>query len=336
MANSVRVASVQFQHKAGDKPYNLGRINSFARKAAAKGVALVAFPEMCISGYWHVPGLSTAGLRDLSETIPEGSSTAEVRSLAMELGIGIGAGLLERAAGGGFYNSYFVAMPNGEVHTHRKLHAFEHEEILSGDHYTVFDTPWGIRLGVLICYDNNLIENGRATALLGADVLLAPHQTGGCDSRSPHAMKLIDVELWRNRHKDRAAIEREFRGPSGRAWLMRWLPSRAHDNGMFIVFSNGVGEDNGEVRTGNAMIIDPYGRILTETWAIGDKMVVADLDLDLLPLSTGRRWIRGRRPELYGMITQPQPNALSPREARFSSAPVRPHSIPSGHAVASK
>ena len=80
---------------------------------------------------------------------------------------------------------------------------------------------------------------------------------------------------------------------------MRWLPSRAHDNGLFIVFSNGVGEDNGEVRTGNAMIIDPYGRVLRETWAAGDKMVVADLDLDLLPLSTGRRWICGRRPELY-------------------------------------
>ena len=44
MANSVRVASVQFQHKAGDKPYNLGRIGSFARKAAAKGAALGAFP----------------------------------------------------------------------------------------------------------------------------------------------------------------------------------------------------------------------------------------------------------------------------------------------------
>ena len=30
-----------------------------------------------------------------------------------------------------------------------------------------------------------------------------------------------------------------FKPPLG--WLMRWLPSRAHDNGMFLVFSNGVG-----------------------------------------------------------------------------------------------
>ena len=105
---------------------------------------------------------------------------------------------------------------------------------------------------------------------------------------------------------------------------MRWLPARAHDNGVFVVFANGVGEDSGEVRTGNAMVIDPYGRIIAETWEAADKMVVADLDLDLLPLSTGRRWIRGRRPELYGLLTQPLGHELKPREARFSDAPVKP------------
>ena len=46
---------------------------------------------------------------------------------------------------------------------------------------------------------------------------------------------------------------------------MRWLPSRAHDNGLFLIFSNGVGADDDEVRTGNAMILDPYGRILAES-----------------------------------------------------------------------
>lgn len=48
-----------------------------------------------------------------------------------------------------------------------------------------------MRVGVLICWDNNLVENVRATALLGAEVLIAPHQTGGTHSRSPHGMKPI-------------------------------------------------------------------------------------------------------------------------------------------------
>jgi predicted amidohydrolase len=186
----------------------------------------------------------------------------------------------------------------------------------------VFDTPLGVRVGVLICYDTNIVENVRATALLGCDILLAPHQTGGTASRSPHGMKPVDLELWHNRHADPEALRREFQGDKGRGWLLRWLPSRAHDNGLFLLFANGVGLDDDEVRTGHAMIIDCYGRIQAETQAIEDDLVVADLDLSLLPLCTGRRWIRARRPELYGALTVPLGHEMAPHEARFSDKPT--------------
>jgi predicted amidohydrolase len=188
----------------------------------------------------------------------------------------------------------------------------------SGDSYTVFDTHLGYKVGVLICYDNNLIENVRVTALKGADILLAPHQTGGCNSGSPHGMERIDTKLWQNRKEDPGAIEEALKGPNGREWLMRWLPSRAHDNGLFIIFSNGVGIDDNEVRTGNSMIIDPYGRILAETWKAEDAMVLAGLDTDLLEKSSGRRWMRGRRPELYDGISQASGSEISARDARFT------------------
>ena len=137
MANSVRVASVQFQHQASDKAYNLGRVAAFAKQAARKGAALVVTPEMCISGYWHVTGLNRTELDALSEPLPDGPSATEVRRLASKLGIAIGAGLLERSDDGRLFNSYFIAMPDGAIHVHRKLHAFEHKEISSGDRYTV-------------------------------------------------------------------------------------------------------------------------------------------------------------------------------------------------------
>ena len=100
---------------------------------------------------------------------------------------------------------------------HRKLHAFEHEEIASGSSYTVFDTPWGFRAGVLICWDNNLVENVRITALLGATVLLAPHQTGGTNSRSPHGMKPIPQEIWDRRQQDPEAVRVPSTGRAGGA-----------------------------------------------------------------------------------------------------------------------
>jgi predicted amidohydrolase len=68
---------------------------------------------------------------------------------------------------------------------------------------------------------------------------------------------LIEPALWDLREQEPAEIEAELRGPQGREWLVRWLPSRAHDNGLCVVFSNGVGEDDGKVRTGNAMILGP-------------------------------------------------------------------------------
>jgi predicted amidohydrolase len=135
-------------------------------------------------------------------------------------------------------------------------------------------------------------------------------------------MGLVDRALWENRHTDPEAIEAELRGPKGRAWLMRWLPARAHDNGVFLVFSNGVGVDDNEIRTGNAMILDPYGRILTETWKAGDDMVVADLDASLLEVSTGKRWIKTRRPELYEPLTVPTGMEQDTRTVRFDKRGV--------------
>ncbi|GAB3765624.1 nitrilase family protein [Microlunatus parietis] len=312
---------MQFQARPDDKAANLALITDYSGRAAEAGVHLVAFPEMGLLGYWHLRRQTPERLRELAEPL-DGPSVTAVREFAVQHGIGIGVGFLE-AADDQLFNAYAVCLPDGQVHRHRKLHAFEHEAISSGDRFTVFDTPWGVKAGILICWDNNLIENVRATALLGASVLIAPHQTGGTRSRSPHATKPIPLSLWDNRDADPDAIEAEFRGPNGREWLLRWLPARAHDNGLFVIFSNGVGRDDDEVRTGNAMIIDPYGRIIAETWAARDEMVIADLDLELLPLSTGRRWLKGRRPELYEILIRRFGDERDPRTARFSAEPVR-------------
>jgi predicted amidohydrolase len=315
-----RCASVQFEPKPNDKGFNLERMRSFAEQAVTAGVQLLIFPEMCSIGYWHLRNFSVAQLREVAEPL-DGPTVQAATALARDTGVGIGIGFLE-SEGSALFNSYAVCLPDGQVHRHRKLHAFEHEAISSGNRFTVFDTQWGVRLAILICWDNNLVENVRAVALDGAEVLIAPHQTGGTNSRSPHGMKPIPLALWENRHENPQPLLDAFAGPDGRAWLMRWLPARAHDNGMFVIFSNGVGKDDDEVRTGNAMILDPYGRILAESVLAADDMVVADLDLDLLPLSTGRRWIQGRRPELYGALVTPSGHERDARAARFSSAPV--------------
>jgi len=313
----IRVATVQFQHAPGDKAYNLGRVRHFVGEAARARAEIIVFPEMCLTGDWHVRKLSRDEVARLAEPVPDGPCTRELLRLSHESGLTIGAGLIERGDDERLYNGYVVAMPNGQWALHRKLHEFVSEFLANGDRYTIFDTPHGCRVGVLTCYDNNIVENARATALAGAEILLAPHQTGGCDSVSPRAMKPVDPVLWARRHEDPAAIDAELRGIKGRGWLMRWLPSRAHDNGMFLVFSNGIGPDDDEIRTGNAMVLDPYGEVIAETSAAGDDMVVADLDASLLPTSSGRRWLRARRPELYECLARRTGLEQETRRVRF-------------------
>jgi N-carbamoylputrescine amidase len=69
----IKVASVQFNHKPGNKNFNLQRILSFVQQAAENAVELIAFPEMCITGYWHIRNLSQKEVESLSEPGTAGS-----------------------------------------------------------------------------------------------------------------------------------------------------------------------------------------------------------------------------------------------------------------------
>lgn len=317
MQKKVRVAAAQFEHASGNKPVNIATMERMIREASELGVEVLIFPECCVTGYWFLRNLSHDQLVTLAECVPSGPTSVRLLELSQQYGMSIGAGLVEICPEGQLFNTYLVAMPDGQVVSHRKLHCFVNAAMSSGQSITVFETPHGFKAGLLICYDNNLVENVRLTALAGAEVIFAPHQTGGCASQDPNIMGLVDPSLWHNRHQDSSAIESEFRGDKGRGWLMRWLPSRAHDNGVFYIFSNGVGMDDNEVRTGNAMIIDTYGRVLNETWVANDALVIADLCPGLRVDNTGQRWISARRPELYTNLTIPTGMEVDIRTARF-------------------
>ncbi len=96
----INAASVQFNHKAGDKAYNLQRITSFVECAAEKDVDLLVFPEMCITGYWHVRNLSKQAVESMSESVPAGPSTQALLDLSAKHKMTIGAGLIEKASDG--------------------------------------------------------------------------------------------------------------------------------------------------------------------------------------------------------------------------------------------
>lgn len=301
----LRIAAAQFEHRNGDKAYNLGRIRELTRQAVERGAGIVSFHECSISAYSFVQTFSKGEMAELAEPVPDGPSTRRLIEIAREFRVPILAGLFERD-GQRLHNTYVCVTGDGLVARFRKLHPFVNPHLSAGEEYCVFELL-GCRFGILICYDNNLVENVRATTLLGAEVIFMPHVTGCLPSVMP-GRGLVDPQLWHRRERDPVPLRRELDGPKGRGWLMRWLPARAYDNGVYAVFTNPIGLDDGQVRNGNAMILDPFGEVLSECTALGDDVTVALCTADKLSVASGRRYLRARRPDLYAPLVAPPPD----------------------------
>ncbi len=308
--NDLRVAAAQFEARDRDKAFNLSRIAELSRKAVDQGAQIVSFHECSITGYTFLQTLTPTQLGEIAEAVPEGPSTQELIRVARELKVTVMAGLIEREGDGKLYKSYVTVGPEGFITKFHKLHPFINPSLSPGRGYNVIELL-GWRVGFLICYDNNLPENVRITTMMGAQVIFMPHVTGCLPSPGP-GRGTVDVKLWENRERDPARLRMEFSGPKGRGWLMKWLPARAWENGVYAVFSNAIGRDHDTIKPGLAMILDPFGEIVVESGELGDDVVVGTLTEEKLKLASGQRYIRARRPELYGKLVEAPPEGQRP------------------------
>jgi predicted amidohydrolase len=302
--DKIKISTAQFEHKSGDKNYNLDIIEKLTEKAVQEGADVIAFHECSITGYTFARHFSKEQMLGLAEYIPDGESIKRLIEIAAKYNITVLAGLFEKDKEDKLYKAYVCVDKNGLIAKHRKLHPFINPYLTPGDSYCVFELH-GWKCGILICYDNNIIENVRATNLLGADIIFMPHVTMCTPSTRPGA-GFIDPELWYNRENDPTSLRLEFDGMKGRKWLMKWLPARAYDNGIYAVFSNPVGMDDDQLKNGCSMIIDPFGDIIAECRTLGDDIITATCTPDKLTDAGGYRYKNARRPELYGtIISQP-------------------------------
>lgn len=305
----IRIGAAQFENKDNDKAYNLSRIIDLTRRGVEQGAEIVSFHEVCIPAYSWMQPLDSGELGAVAEPVPDGPSVKELIRIAKEFSVIVMAGLVEVDAGK-FYNCYVTVGPEGYITKFRKLHPFINAHLTPGEGCKVIDIL-DCKIGFLICYDNNLVENPRITTMLGAEIIIAPHVTGCLPSVMP-GRGTVDRKLWDNRHRDPARLRLEFDGPKGRGWLMKWLPARSYENGVYYVYSNPVGWDYDTVKPGLAMILDPYGEIIAESRALEDDIVVGLLTNDKIELSSGQRYLKARRPELYGKMVDPQESVTLP------------------------
>ncbi len=295
----MNIAVAQFSPKDGDKSYNVSVIERLTKKAKLEGANVISFHEMSITAYTYTKELSLLELTELAENVPDGESTQNLIQISRKYDIAILAGLVE-IENGSIFNTYICVTKDGLRAKYRKLHPFISQYMSPGNEYVIFDLL-GWKCGILICYDNNVIENVRATSLLGAEIIFAPHVTGCTPSAMP-GRDYVDDKFWQNRKNDPVSLRLEFDGPKGRRWLMRWLPARAYDNGVYYAFTNPIGYDGEHLKNGNSMIIDPYGEVLTEIKSFEDEITISKITKDKITLSGGWRYKNARRPDLYKNI----------------------------------
>jgi predicted amidohydrolase len=293
----IKISTAQFENRSGDKAYNLSVIDKLSQKASEEGSDVIAFHECSITGYTFARNLSREQMLALAEYIPSGESILRLKEIAQKWNIVVLAGLFEKDDQDNLFKAYVCVDKHGLVAKFRKLHPFINPYLTPGNAYCVFEIH-GWKCGILICYDNNIIENVRATKLLGADIIFMPHVTMCTPSTRPGA-GFVDPKLWENRYNDPISLRLEFDGMKGRGWLMKWLPARAYDNGVYVIFSNPIGMDDDQLKNGCSMIIDPFGDILEECRSFEDGFVTATIVPEKLVQAGGHRYIKARRSELY-------------------------------------
>ncbi len=166
----LRVAAVQMESKNGAVEENLERAGGFAEEAAGQGAKLIVFPEFMPTGYIFTDEIWSAG-----ET-RTGPTMRWLVDTSRRLGAWIGTSFLE-AERDDFYNTFVITGPEGEeAGAVRKQSPAAVEACFfkgdPGNH--VIETEFG-RIGIGICYENQLSYIQELLYSQSVDILLMPH-----------------------------------------------------------------------------------------------------------------------------------------------------------------
>ena len=166
----MKVALAQIACAWGDTSGNLKKIEMFSSQARLRGVDLVAFPELTISGIYKHPDI-----KKIAESL-DGPSVRQVSRLARSLALYIGFGFTEKAAPLPF-NTYCLADPRGELAgVYRKIYIPKLEVPFwqAGKDRPVFQVA-GKQLAIAICWDATKEVLLSYYARNKAEIVLMPH-----------------------------------------------------------------------------------------------------------------------------------------------------------------
>jgi predicted amidohydrolase len=202
---------------------------------------LVVCPELFLSGY-----AVGDDVRQFAET-QDGVFSNRVASLARHQKTAIVYGYPEQQNELLFNSAICIDNKGHVVSNHRKMllpPGFESEYFTSGDQLSTFNLG-PVKCAMLVCYDVEFPESVRAAAEAGAQIIIVP--TALSEQWGVVAHKLV--------------------------------PTRAFENGVWVLYANHAGVENNARYLGNSCIVAPDG---TDVIRAGTKqqLIIAEISLE--------------------------------------------------------
>ena len=248
MPEQITVGAAQIITIPEDLEANLATHLDAISDARGRGVDLLVFPELSITGY-HLSDDSFRLARSRRATIVQQMAEASV-------GLTTQFGFIEEGPGAQFYNSVLAVRDGAIEHLHRKVNLPSYGKLDENKHFTggrfmetaMLDDVW--RYGVLICADAWNPALVHLAAMNGATLLSIPISSS------------ID------------AVDGEFSNPHGWNLALRFY---AMAYGMPIVMANRVGIEGSAEFWGGSAIIDAHGRVVEQA---GDQaeLIIGEFD----------------------------------------------------------
>jgi len=236
----IRVAIFQPDARDDTPGARLERVEARLDEAGAGAYDLMLCPELYLSGYDVGPRV-----RQCAEPA-DGPSLRHVAYLAEKYDTALAIGYPE-LAGQTLYNAIAVIGKSGErLLDYRKRllpPGFEDETFTPGKDIGIFDFM-GQRVAVLICYDVEFPEIVRQVAMAGAGIVLAP-----------------------------TALRSKWRFVA-----RKMIPTRAFENGLFLLYANYAGREGSSEYLGQSVIVAPDGCELALA-GMTEEVISARLDM---------------------------------------------------------
>lgn len=248
---NIRIAIAQINTTVGDLDNNTKKAIHFIKQAENKGVDLISFPELTITGY------PPEDLLLKSSFIDENLKKLKTLSKAVKKTVVV-AGFVDRV-GGRLYNAAAVIYNSHLKGVYHKVEL---------PNYGVFDEKRYFEQGK----DSSVYKAG--SVLFGVNICEDIWHINGSLRRQVKKGAVLLVNINASPYHRGKIRQRE-----------KLIQTQAKRNNTFISYNNLVGGQDELVFDGQSMIVDNKGKIIAQASAFKEELLIADLNIPIVSIS---------------------------------------------------